>query len=151
MIKYSHSRAWISAALACICTSCAVPDAMSSNAYEDPGLIIFYLDTSSIVAPDTVSRGQPFAVAFRTFAGGCTRSVARTLVATSGLTTTIRPFNRTTASTGCTRDLLYLQHTAQVRVDASGTALLRVIGEQRGASTGATNGPVELSRSVVVR
>lgn len=140
------------AALAWLCASCAVWEYISPSNFEERGLIIFYRDTSSIAAPDTVLRGQPFSVEFVTYGGGCTRSVARTDVATKGLTSVIQPYNRTTrAGTGCDADLLWLRHVAQVRIDQAGTAAIRVIGEQRGASTGSTNGPAELTRTVVVR
>ena len=151
MTRVRFSCSWFPVALVCIGTSCAVSDAVHDDTYEERALIVYYGDTSSIVAPDTVLRGQRFTVAFQTFAGGCTRSVARTHVATSGLASVIQPYNRTTGAQVCTRDLLWLRHVAQVRIDQAGIASLRVIGEQRGASTGATNGPAELTKNVIVR
>ena len=55
----------------------------------------------------------------------------------------VYPYNRTTKAQACTLDLLLLPHTAQVRIDETGTAIVRVIGEQRGASTGNSLGPAE--------
>ena len=63
----------------------------------------------------------------------------------------IKPFNRTRNANVCTADLLNLDHSLRVHFDVAGRAVLRVIGEQRGASTGAANGPAVLERSLVVR
>lgn len=138
-------------AFACLSAGCTPSSVVDANTYEQPGLLAFYNDTSSIIAPETVQRGVAFIVEFRTFGGGCTRSVSRTHVGTFGLVSLIQPFNRTTRADGCTRDLLVLRHVARVRIDEVGTATIRVIGEQRGASDGAANLPIELRRSVVVR
>ncbi len=117
----------------------------------EPALIIFYRDSSTIVAPDTVSRGEAFTVRIKTFGGGCTREAVRADVAIAGTLAEIRPFNRTQNANACTADLLFLYHTVQVRFDVGGRTVLRVMGEQRGASTGGTNGPALVERAIVVR
>ena len=147
MNKVRFSWAWIPAALVCLCASCEVWQVIHPTTHDEPAFIIVNGMSSSIIAPDTVLRGQPFAVEFDTFGGGCTRKVARTEVATSGLVSVIRPYNRRTESSGCDAVLLIVRHAAQVRIDQPGTALLRVIGEQRSE----IDGPAELTRTVVVK
>lgn len=138
----------VSCALA---AACSAFDLIGFNAHDEPGLLIFYHDTSQIVAPDTVARGVAFEIAFTTFAGGCTRTIARTDVLTSGSISDIRPYDHTVGGDACTSDLLFLRHTAQVRFEAPGTAVLHILGQQRGASTGSADGPAELTRNVTVR
>lgn len=117
----------------------------------EPALIIFYRDTAAITAPDTVARGEDFTVRIRTFGGGCTRETVRVDLAVTESLAEIKPFNRTRNANACTADLLILEHSLRMRFDVAGRAVLRVIGEQRGASTGAANGPAVLERSLVVR
>lgn len=117
----------------------------------EPALIIFYRDTAAIAAPDTVARGDDFVVRVRTFGGGCTREVVRVDVSATGSLAEIKPFNRTRNASVCTADLLYLEHDVRVRFDVAGRAVLRVIGEQTGPSTGASKWPAVLERTLVVR
>ena len=124
---------------------------LGAGTVAEPALIIFYGDTSRIAAPDSVSQGATFTVRFRTFAGGCTREVARTEVRVTGPTVEIRPYNLRQEADACTSDLLFLTHEATVRLTAPGVATIRVLGEQRGGTSGARNAPAELTRTVVVR
>lgn len=134
-----------------VVAACGLDGLFGPGSDVESALIIFYGDTSRVVAPDTVSRGEVFDVSFATFGGGCTRSVVRTDVTTTGHEAKIRPYNRTVRSEVCTADLLFLTHVARVRFDGPGIAVLRVIGQQRGASTGGVTGPAELVRLVTVR
>jgi hypothetical protein len=130
----------------------AACDAITGAEFRtEPALIIFYRDTAAITAPDTVARGEDFSVRIRTFGGGCTRETVRADVSVTGSLAELKPFNRTRNANVCTADLLNIEHSVRVRFDIAGRALLRVIGEQRGASTGAANGPAVLERSLVVR
>jgi len=117
----------------------------------EPAVIIFYGDTAAITAPDTVARGEDVAVRIRTFGGGCTRETVRADVSVTGSLAEIKPFNRTRNANACTADLLNLEHSVRVRFDVSGPAVLRVIGEQSGISTGGGNWPAVLERTLVVR
>ena len=132
-------------------TACSLADLFESPTHEVASLIIFYGDTSRLSAPDTVAPGAAFEVAFQTFGGGCTRTAARTDIDISQNIVRIAPFDRSSGDGTCPSDLLLLRHSVQVRLDVPGQASLRVVGEQRGGSTGSTNGPAELTRHVVVR
>jgi hypothetical protein len=136
--------------LACV-VGCSASDLFAPGAHDEPALIIFYGDTSRILAPETVVHGTSFDVSFITYGGGCTRTVAHTDVAVTGNVAVIRPYNRTTGRSTCTSDLRFLTHETQLRADTPGAFTIRVLGEQRGASTGSANGPAELTRTVVIR
>ena len=120
--------------------------------FPEPGLIIFYGDTADISAPASATRGVPFEVSVQTFAGGCTRAIARTETKISGTLVEIRPYNETRRASNCTDDLLILTHTASVQFDQLGSATIRVIGEQRPfQGSGTLNGPARLEHQVVVQ
>lgn len=144
-------RAFAAAALLALAlTGCQLVTGLRSEL--EPALIIFYGDTSEIRVPDTaVTRGTGFTIEVTTFAGGCTRQAAGTTVGVAGNVAEVRPVNRRERSPGCTDDLLYLKHVAFVRFDAAGPATIRVVGAQRGGSTGSTTAPATLERSVTVR
>lgn len=130
----------------------AACNAFTGDAYRTgPALIVFYRDTATITAPDTVARGEDFAVSIRTFGGGCTRETLRADVSVTGSLAEIKPLNRTRNASVCTSDLLYLEHNVRVRFNVAGRVVLRVIGEQSGPSTGGANWPAVLERSIVVR
>jgi hypothetical protein len=135
----------------CSLAACGATSLFNLGARDDAALIIFYGDTSRISAPDTVARGVSFEVSFSTFAGGCIRRVARDDVTATASTVEIRPYDHNSGGNVCTSDLLILKHTLLTRLDTPGRFVIRLIGQQRGASTGITNGPAELTRPVVVR
>lgn len=132
----------------CILSSCAI---ITGGSHVEPGLIIFYRDTATITAPDTVLANARFEVRLRTFAGGCTREIARTDVTVRNQFVEIRPYNRNSGDDICTADLITLEHRAEVRIPAVGSTVIRVIGEQRGGSSGSRNAPAQLEKGIVVR
>ena len=134
-----------------LAAACSATSLFNLGARDDAALIIFYGDTSRISAPDTVARGVSSEVAFSTFAGGCIRRVARDDVTATASAVEIRPYDHNSGGDVCTADLLLLKHTVQMRLDTPGHFVIRLIGQQRGATTGSTNGPAELIRPVVVR
>jgi hypothetical protein len=141
------------AALAAL-VGCSAADLFGSSAHshDDPALVIFYGDTSRVAAPDTVARGTSFGVSFTTYGGGCTRAISHTDVTITGNVAVIRPYDRTDDGPfACPDILLLLTHSAQLNVDAPGSFTIRVIGQQRGASTGSANGPAEVTRLITVR
>jgi len=87
-------------------------------------------DTAEVAIPSQVSGGEGFEVTVLTFGGGCIRdpSRTRTVVAPLGLTAEITPYDRRTVSRVCTSDLLYLEHTAELRFEAPGTAVVTIRG-----------------------
>jgi hypothetical protein len=107
-------------------TACGLVD----PTFEEPGLIIFYGDTAQVLAPDSVIPGVPFEVSIPTFAGGCTRTIARTEVTVIGMLAVIQPYNETRRSSGCTDDLIILTHVATVQFGQPGAASILVVGEQ---------------------
>jgi hypothetical protein len=116
-------------------------------------LIVFYSNTGTIAAPDTIERGNSFDVRIETFGGGCTRSTAGADLALNGQVAEIRPHNVTEIQRGtvCTADLLFLYHVVAVRFDLPGTATIRVIGQRQDATTGTSDVPDTLERRIVVR
>jgi hypothetical protein len=119
--------------------------------FSEPALIVFYGDTAQINAPDTVTHSTPFEISVQTFAGGCTRRVARTEQSVAGSFVEIRPYNETVRNDVCTDDLLILVHRATVRLDKPGAATIRVVAEQRPVGNVGRNGPAELTRTIMVR
>ena len=125
---------------------------MVHPSFPERPLIIFNGDTADVAAPATVTRGLAFAVSVSTFAGGCTRTIARTEAEVSQTLAEIRPYNETRRAEWCTRDLIILTHTAVIQFDQPGPATIRVIGEQRPfEGTGTRSGPARLERQVVVQ
>lgn len=128
----------------------ATASCMDDPSFSEPGVIISYGDTSQITAPTSVGRGVPFQVSVQTFAGGCTRTIARTELKVSGGIAEIRPFNETTKADVCFLDLILLTHTVTITGDQAGTLTIRVIGEQEPVATGGT-GPAQIDRRVTVQ
>ena len=131
--------------------ACGAAGIFDFGARDEAGLIIFYSDTARLTAPDTVLHGVSFDVSFSTFAGGCTRAIARDDVRLSGNAVEVRPYDHNQGGNVCTLDLLFLKHVLPVRVEVPGAYVIHLIGVQRGASTGATNGAAEITRPIVVR
>jgi hypothetical protein len=116
-----------------------------SDTFMEPGIIVSYGDTAGITVPDSIARGATFQVSVATFAGGCTREIARTDYTVSATLIEIRPFNRTKRSQVCWRDLLMLTHTVTVRIDEPGPAVVRIIAAQRPPAAGA---PVQVDQTI---
>jgi hypothetical protein len=139
------------AAAALLAAGCEAFTGVGSVA--EPARLVISGDTARIAAPDSVEPGAAFEVRVVTFGGGCVRDIARTEVRDASNGVEIRPYNRREEASGCTRDLLYLEHRAAVRLATPGIRTLRVLGatERRGADGRVTAGPAELTRRVVVR
>lgn len=106
---------------------------------------------SQITAPDTVSAGTAFEVQFTTFAGGCTRTVARVDVSTSGSVSAIHGYDHGSGGVVCTQDIFMLPHTATVQFEERGTATIQVIGTGAAVPGGDPQSSlVVLSKTVVV-
>ena len=142
---------FIALTTAILTAACSAGALLGVGGRDDPALIIFYQDTTRIIAPDTVTRGVSFDVSFSTFGGGCIRSIGHDDFTATSSEVTIRAFDHNSGGQVCTDDLLRLPHAVQVRLGAPGTYIIRLIGQQRGASTGSTNAPAELRRAVTVR
>ena len=117
---------------------------------DQAALIIFYGDTSRIAAPDTVVRGIPFEVSFHTFGGGC-ESQGGTEVNVNGAEAEVRPFDHSSGASACTDILKFLPHSASLSFGSAGTAIIRLIGQQRGGASGSNNAPAQLERRIIVR
>jgi hypothetical protein len=63
----------------------------------------------------------------------------------------VRPYNRRRRARTCTDDLILLKHRIEAQVNEPGLVVLRVVGEQRGASTGSGNTPAWLELDIVVQ
>lgn len=140
-------------ALACcaVGAACGAAAIFGIGARDEAGLIIFYSDTARLIAPDTVLHGVSFDVSFSTFGGGCTRKMAHDDVRISGNAVEVRPYDHNDGGNVCTLDLLFLKRVLPVRMEVPGAYVIHLIGLQRGASTGGTNGAAEITRAVVVR
>ena len=132
-------------------SGCLIAEMLGLSAFNEPALLIFYGDTSTIVVADTVLHGASFEVRFNTFAGGCVRETAGTQLAESGSDVVIRPFNRNSGHSACDASLIYLDHVVRLKRDMAGEFVLRIIGNQRPWGTGVGSGPAELTRRVVVK
>ena len=121
------------------------------TSFTSPARIISLWDTTRVEAPDTVAIGTPFRVSFRTFAGGCTRHIARTEVRVSEHVAYIRPFNTAVRSALCTLDLLFLTHSVMVTFTQPGPSLVRVIGVRPGSPPTRSEIPTQVEKPVYVR
>ena len=129
----------------------AVACSILEPTFSEPALIIFFGDTAQISAPDSAARGAAFEVSVPTFAGGCTRTIARTETAIIGTLVVIRPYNETRRADACTDDLIILTHRVSVRFDQPGPATIRVVAEQRPfQGTGTRSGPAQVEHRVFI-
>ena len=142
-----HRTSFLTVGLVTTAFACGILD----PTFSEPGLIIFYGDTATIVAPDSVDRGTVFEVSVETFAGGCTRTIARTERRVLGSVLELRPVNETRRAQACTDDLLILVHRVTLRFDQPGPVTIRVVAEQRPVNSSSRNGPAQLERVVIVR
>jgi hypothetical protein len=112
---------------------------------QQPGVISFYSDPVVVEVPDTVTRGQPFAVSVRTYGGGCV-SQGPTDVRVDDLRATITPFDINSGHDFCTAALRLFQHEASITFDRAGIATVVFRGTRRPEDQ-----PIAVERTVVVR
>lgn len=87
-----------------------------------------------------------------TFAGGCTRQIARTEKKVMSGVIEIRPFNETRRAGFCTGDILFISHSLMLQINEVGPTTIRVLGEQRASVGGRShNSPAQLERVVAVQ
>jgi hypothetical protein len=115
-----------------------------------PARLVLQADTARVELPDTVERGRPFTVTVTTFAGGCRRESAGTEVSVSGMRAEVRPYHSLVRSPVCTDDLLYMPHTARIRFDRPGIAIVRITGTRNRVDFGDPPEPITIERRVVV-
>jgi hypothetical protein len=147
-------RLWRSRQLARL--SLGLPLAVACSLLEptsaEPALVIFYGDTARVSAPTFAAPGVGFQVSVPTFAGGCTRTIARTEVRISGNLAEIRPYNETRQAPACPDDLIILTHVVSLRFDQQGQATIRVIAGQRPfRGLGTRTGSAQLEHHLVVQ
>jgi hypothetical protein len=132
------------------CAITALTDLVDPPGSDTPSLIIFYGDTASIIAPDTVSSGVPFDVTFATFRSMC-EEIKATDVMRMNRAALIRPFERNPVGyTHCDDVPSARLAVVQVRLEARGAWLLRLTGAQRD-SEHPTNTPAAITRRVIVK
>ena len=144
--------AFVTAACSAL-AACEIAGLLGLREHDVPSVILYdnHGNTSPITAPDTVARGVPFNIAFRTLGGGCTRKVARDDIAIDGNTVRVSPFDRSSGRDSCDTYLMILEHSVQLRLDVAGPWVIRVLGELRSFSSGPVNAPAELTYTVFVR
>ena len=104
-----------------------------------------------IVAPDTVSAGEPFAVAVHTIGeNGCWSADGQEL-RVDGRTATIVPYDAHSGAEVCTEVLGYLPHQVTVTIPTPGLAVIRVDGRRVRQGDRSWEIPVSAERTVVVR
>ena len=104
-----------------------------------------------IVAPDTVSAGEPFEVTVHTIGeNGCWRADGQEL-RVDGRTATIVPYDVHSGADVCTEVLGYLPHRATVTISTPGLAVIRVDGRRVRQGDRSWEIPVRAERTVVVR
>ena len=99
-----------------------------------PAVLAFYGDTSAVELPASTRVGQPTAVRFTSFAGGCTGKDS-TEADVAGLTAEVRAYRREPLrlppNTACTADLRLDHNVVEVRFAKAGRARVRIVGLAR--------------------
>jgi len=109
-------------------------------------------DTTRVIVPDTVQRGQEFLVTVPTFGGGCIREVADSEVSVHGLRARITFYHIRRQHAVCFSDLMEFQQKVRLRFDKSGLATIEVRGVTNGLDFGDAKPQwAVLRRHVVVR
>lgn len=150
VIRSSRFGSAIALASYVFLVACSAKRSAENGPRDVAAVIIFFGDTTRISAPDTVAVGAPIDVSFSTFAGGCTRAVARDDVTTAVGIVEIRPYDRTIGGGEiaiCPADLFRLEHRLHLRLEKPGRYVVRLIGMKRGG----VFGPAELVRPLTVR
>jgi hypothetical protein len=94
------------------------------------GVISFYYDPIVVEVPDTVQRGQPFAIRVRTYGGGCV-SQGPTEFEVRDLDAEVTPYDDYSGASVCTDILRLFSHGATLRFDRVGTATIKVRGARK--------------------
>ena len=111
------------------------------------GDIAFYSAGDPYVeVPASAERGVEFPVVVRTYGGGCHRVGDTEVRAVGPAVVEVAPFDLTRLRAPCTEQLVVLTHTARVRFDAAGRALVRVRGREAPGG-----GELVVEREVLVR
>lgn len=110
-----------------------------------------YTAPDVLVAPDTVTAGEPFEVTTNTVGwSGCWRSDGQTVAVLAG-TVLIRPYDSHSGSEVCTDALVFLGHSSTVVIDEPGQWRLRVNGRRLRMGDGITDEPISAEKGIVVR
>lgn len=94
---------------------------------EKVGLLRLYGEEAVIYVPQSVERGERFAVNFHTFGGGCV-SRGRTELQIRALQADITPYDIHSNNDVCTSNVAFLDHTTWLHFDVVGTATVSVHG-----------------------
>jgi hypothetical protein len=106
-----------------------------------------------LTAPDTVAAGADFDITITTVGGGCERA-GDTAVLLAETSASVMVYDFTAAThpgVVCTAILKRLPHTASVRFDKPGEALIRVWGRRVGPETPPAGQPIVLEHRVMVQ
>jgi hypothetical protein len=99
-----------------------------------PAVLAFYGDTTSVELATSTRVGEPTAVRFTSFGGGCIRPDT-TVAEVSGLSAELRPYRLEPTdlppNTACTSELRLHQNVVQLRFAQPGRARVRIIGLAR--------------------
>ena len=93
------------------------------------GVITFYSEPVVIDAPTAARRGEHFEVRVRTYGGGCIRQ-GETSTAVEGLRAGVTPYDIDSGAGVCTSELRVFDHTARLRFDDTGPAIITVRGRR---------------------
>lgn len=103
-------------------------------------------DDPRISVPATAERGVPFPVSVVTYGGGCYRAADTEARVIGPSVVEVAPYDFERPGAVCTLILMSSTHTASVRFDAAGPAVVRIRGRQRPG-----NGELVVEREVLVR
>lgn len=93
------------------------------------GAIEFYGDPFVLEAPDTVTAGEEFTASVRTYGGGCITKGSMS-VSIEGQLATLVPVDIQSSAGVCTLELRLFSHSAGIRFDGRGDAVIRVQGRK---------------------
>ncbi|CAA9321976.1 MAG: hypothetical protein AVDCRST_MAG40-1506 [uncultured Gemmatimonadaceae bacterium] len=111
------------------------------------GVIAGYnTDDPRITVPATAERGVPFPVSVVTYGGGCYRPDDTEVRVVGPAVVEVAPYDFERPGAVCTLILKASTHTASVRFDAAGPAVVRIRGRQRPG-----DGELVVEREVLVR
>jgi hypothetical protein len=140
-ITFAALFAVLAAAMAC--------DILGPGSYGKLAVIIYYGDTATIAAPDTVAAADPFGLSVDTFGHGCSREMDRTKLEVGVHLAEVWPYNRISRADVCPNDPPFdLTHSVTIQFDKPGHATVRIHGRQLSDSVFR---PVYLDRQIVVR
>lgn len=93
------------------------------------GVISYYSEPVLIDAPTTARTGEHFDVRVRTYGGGCIRQ-GETSTTVEGLRAGVTPYDIDSGASACTDELRTFEHTARLRFDGAGLAIITVRGRR---------------------